>query len=748
LNLQGFEPPAPNPIRTLRQSGTAAAAEPLVITDLVRHGDKTLLRPFLVGLGNRHNVLLNLEVGSLALWAVGDSARQRTKGKNWFWELAGTPVLETKLTEADIALMVAGPNLGAGLAPRPRGQFITEVDAWQTQGAGLLLQHRLTFNVPGQQGGENKTVTLQVERRLTPLWKDKTQPASGFAQELSIGPVPTGGQIRLRLVSPGAAASARLSADGRLLDLGDRSSPCRIVLREPTGAKLAKNGADLLLAPDNRGTVHVVLHYLAELPLDQFPQLPQVPATAPKGSTVEVAPGFQGQRLPLPDGIMPTGLTWRPNGRLVFCSLKGQVFEAVDSDNDGSEDQLLLLADGLAAPYGVHAGPGYVDVSAKYALLRLRDAEISRPGRRVELIASGWGYSADYHDWAIGLPQNQRGEYFLGIPCQQDERSTAAARFHGSVLKLLPRRPSADDPRLFQLEPLSAGHRFPMGLALDRDGELFVTDNQGNYKPFNELNHVRKGVHFGFINRLERGKTMPPPTPPAIDIPHPWTRSVNGICFLYTPEGLRARRGRDAFGPLEGHLIGCEYDTRRLIRMTLERVGNTFQGAAYPLSILPQDLANGFLGPLVCAVSPRGELYVGSIRDSGWGAGNNVGEIVRVRVEPDKLPCGIAQVRATPTGFVIDFFRPVDRGVAERAASYTIQSYRREATPAYGGADRDRRTEKVVGVAVAAGARRVNLTLAELRPGFVYELRLRNLARGGAEFHPSEAHYTMRVVPK
>ena len=287
-----------------------------------------------------------------------------------------------------------------------------------------------------------------------------------------------------------------------------------------------------------------------------------------------------------------------------------------------------------------------------------------------------------------------------------------------------------------------------MGLALDRDGELFVTDNQGNYKPFNELNHVRSGANFGFINFLDRGRPAPPRTPSAIDIPHPWTRSVNGICFLFTPKDLRSKLGRDAFGPLEGHLIGCEYDTRRLIRMTLQRVGDTWQGAAYPLSIPPSDPQRGFLGPLVCAVSPRGELYVGSIRDSGWGAGANVGEIVRVQVQSDKLPCGIAEVRATRDGFHIDFFRPIDRELARRTESYTIQSYRSEPTPAYGSPDRDRRTEKATSATVSSNARRVTLKLAEMRPGFVYELRLRNLAPGGGDFHPAEAHYTLNVVPK
>jgi mono/diheme cytochrome c family protein len=736
LNLTGFEPPQPNPIRILRQSGNKSDAEPMVLTDVIQDGGKTRIKPFLVGLANRHNVLIDLETGSLSRWMIGDVARQRTKGKAWFWEPAGTTVLDTTLASPDVSLTLDGRDLPL----QPLDQFVTEADTWQFNGPSVELRYRLKFALPASDR-ESKPALLQIRRRLVPL---TTAPA-GFAQRLSVDRIPAGAKVRLRLLSADAARKTTRSDDGRTLHLGDRFVS-QIVLREPAGAKFSMDGTELLLTPDDDGNARVLLHYQSDIPLDRFPEAAEPAAVARKGEPVEVAPGFIGERLPLSAEIMPTGLSWKPDGPLVFCSLKGQVFEAIDTNGDGIEDRLKLIADGLPAPYGIHAEPGHTDISAKYALLRLH--EPGRAGRRFEAIASGWGYSQDYHDWAIGLPRNERGEYFLGIPCQQDKRSPAAARFHGNVLRLTPRQPTADDPRRFALTPISAGHRFPMGLALDRDGELFVTDNQGNYKPFNELNHVQPGAHFGFINLLDRGKPAPPRTPPAIDIPHPWTRSVNGICFLYTPKELRSKLGRDVFGPLEGHLIGCEYDTRRLIRMTLQRVGDTFQGAAYPLSIPPSDPQRGFLGPLVCGVSPRGELYVGSIRDSGWGAGNNVGEIVRVQIQPDKLPCGIAEVRATRDGFVMDFIRPIDRDLAARTDSYTIQSYRREATPAYGGPDRDRRTEKVTAVSVSSDARRVTLKLAEMRPGFVYELQVKNIAPGGGEFHPAEAHYTLRVVPK
>jgi hypothetical protein len=304
-----------------------------------------------------------------------------------------------------------------------------------------------------------------------------------------------------------------------------------------------------------------------------------------------------------------------------------------------------------------------------------------------------------------------------------------------------------------------------MGLALSRDGVLFATDNQGNYNPFNELNHLRAGAHYGFINKLEfRPGVRPPLEPPVIDLPHPWTRSVNGLCFLYTPPAVRQKLGRDVFGPFEGHLIGCEYDTRRLIRMSLQRVGDSYQGAAYAFTIdadavgrisNPSDAGGRFKkpphvdgelqGPVCCTVSPSGDLYVGNLRDSGWGGGANVGSIVRLR-PVGKIPLGIAEVRAASDGLEIDFTGPVNREIAARAENYAVSSYRRESTPAYGGPDVDRRTENVRSVELTPDARRARLKLDKLRGGFVYEVRIKNLA-AGAEFHPDEAHLTVRKAP-
>ncbi|HEY5314474.1 MAG TPA: hypothetical protein VIK18_18215, partial [Pirellulales bacterium] len=99
-------------------------------------------------------------------------------------------------------------------------------------------------------------------------------------------------------------------------------------------------------------------------------------------------------------------------------------------------------------------------------------------------------------------------------------------------------------------------------------------------------------------------------------------------------------------------------------------------------------------------------------------------------------------------GFSIHFTQPLERAAAADAAHYSVVSYRRIPTPAYGGADVDSRAARVRSVAVAADGLSVRLALDEMRPGFVYELRLTGLDSGGQPMFPAEAHYTLRQVPK
>lgn len=737
LNQEGFEPPAPGAIRIARQSGIRGVDPGAkVLTDVAFHHGVQYIKPALVGLRNRHNLMWDMEAGRFLGWWQGDIARQRTKGKVWLWETAGESWSGLDLADGfkgvpDIQLIDADGNI---VAPTPIGQFVTSLDSWEQREDYIRLNQRFKFMI-----GEN-THWIQLSQELYEIWEGSPQASgAGVQRSIEVRGLPKGFKILVGIAP-------------RSLEISENQRGFAVAVTGQQGIHWVQSVSKPFVVDDDYYAITsdsdtFSIQYLSNLEVDRFPPL-DVKIASPASVTLEVVPGVTTTRLPFFDEFMPTGIDWDPGGNLWITSLKGRVWKAVDSDQDGMEDLLTAGIHELAAPYGVQAQSEYIDVVNKYALLRMFDRDRDGHYEKVQTIAAGWGHTADYHDWTVGPVSDGNGGYFVTTACQQDDRTPAAARLRGQVLHLVPRKPTTENPYLFDVRTYTTGHRFPMGLARNASGALYVSDNQGNYNPYNEINHVIPGKHFGFINKLERqGDHRPPLTPPAIDMPHPWTRSVNGICFLETPLAVGEELGGSAFGPFEGHMVGCEYDTRRLIRMSFQNVGDTMQGAAYPLTLDQPQSGEPLLGPLAVAVSPKGHLYVASIRDSGWGGANNIGTLAKMDFATGKLPPGIAEVKAHARGFEIHFTAPVDQQRATDLENYSIQSATRESTTSYGGSDRDRRTDRITALQITDDRMSVRLNLEELREGFVYDLKIRNLNADDSVFFPAEAYYTLRTIP-
>ena len=737
LNQEGFEPPAPGAIRIARQSGMRGMDPGAkVLTDVAFHHGVQYIKPALVGLRNRHNLMWDMEAGRFLGWWQGDIARQRTKGKVWLWETAGESWSGLGLEDGfkgvpDFQLI--GTD-GTIVAPTPIGQFVTSLDSWEQHEDHVSLTQRFKFTI----GGNAHWVHLSQD--LYEIWEENPQAiGAGVQRSIEIKGLPSGFKLLIGIAP-------------RSLEIRENQRGFALAVAGQQGNRWVQFDAKPIVVDDDYYAVTsdsdtVSIQYLSNLEIDRFPPL-EVKIASPESVTLEVVPGVTTTRLPFFDEFMPTGIGWDPRGDLWITSLKGRIWKAVDSDQDGIEDTLTVGIHELAAPYGVQAQSEYIDVVNKYALLRMFDQDRDGHFEKVMTIAAGWGHTADYHDWTVGPVSDGNGGYFVTTACQQDDRQKAAAHLRGQVLHLVPRKPTAENPYLFDVRTYTTGHRFPMGLARNASGALYVSDNQGNYNPYNEINHVIKGKHFGFINKLDRhGDQRPPLTSPAIDMPHPWTRSVNGICFLETPLPARKRLGGSAFGPFEGHMVGCEYDTRRLIRMSFQKVGGIMQGAAYPLTLDQPQAGEPLLGPLAAAVSPDGQLYVASIRDSGWGGANNIGTLAKMDFATSKLPAGIAEVKAHAQGFEIHFTAPVDRQRATVLENYSIQSATRVSTTSYGGGDQDRRTDRITSLQLADDRMSIRLSLEELRAGFVYDLKIRNLNADDSVFFPAEAYYTLRTIP-
>ena len=676
-----------------------------IVRDVFQIGDvnsRFVPRALAVGLHNGQSILFDLDRMSLVSWWTGDFARQRTQGKSWFWEPGVTTLTVPRATTSDIALRPVAPKSTTLIAPHREGDAIGRLLDYEADGLGVRFRYRLEFPTL------TPPATLVVRERFLP------GEGARWMRDIEVEGTPAGHEpvllrMPVHLVLGGMESNGEIAWETATLGKENR---------EVTPIKVADNATSARLQMTFGTTFN---------PPRSAPRA--APVVRSQFEPVTVVPGYTGTRLALDRTIMPTAITWRPDGTLAFCSLRGQVFLLHDTEGNGVEVSLTVFEEGLAAPYGLIAdGPDLI-VAQKPELLRLRDTDGDGRCDRREVIATGWGYNDNYHDWTCGIVRDAQGRLYVGLGSDyaQAGRDPLTQKWRGKILRI----DSAG-----QITPLGRGFRYPTGLAITPDNQVFISDNQGVGNTFNEINHLVDGGKYG-VPSLEDGADPGPSLNPAIQIPHPWTRSVNGIFFL----------GATPPGPFSGHGIGCEYDLRFLMRFSLQRVGDTYQGAAYPFSLPEQPAQGGLLGTLSGGQAPNGDVYIGSIYDSGWLGGPNVGELVRLRPKND-LPLGIQEITAFDQGFVVKFTQPIPADLARDTTRYGISGYTRQWQGAYATPDSGRHNVAVQSAEVAANGRSVKLTVDKLQENYVYDISCGKLSDDPLKpLWPAVGHYTMNRIP-
>ena len=724
LNHKKFTPPT-NPSAVEQLITVEPGAEPRIIRDVFTNpeanGGGYVARAFAVGFENQHSVLIDLDTLTLRSWNFGDFARQRTVGKSWYWDMAGSSIITGMDPRSDYALITKiVDGKPARVADRKTIEPLIEngtagrlIDYSSNQD-GVQFRYRLNFVIDGN------AVPLDVEERLTAMNRFGINPKTGVLREIRVSEIPDDWDLRVSF--PGLAGKPTFGRpDAGRFDRDGITWTAQEEHGKPFGRYFAR-------VSEEDGVCRCVLRYTTNLePVPLTVNLK--PSPDPKPTPVNSMPGFDGVTLPLPGSIMPTAMTILKDGTLAFTSLKGHVYFAKDTDGDGLQDSLQLFEEGLSAPYGIIEDGDSIIVSQKPEMTRLRDTDGDGRADQRSVFATGWGFNDNYHDWTCGIVRDSKGNMYVGLGSNygQPERAKEFSLWRGSVVKVSPEG---------NVTPFSSAFRYPTGLAIDSQDRLFASDNQGVQNCFNEINHLREGLHFGVPNYHDRDLKVDH-HPPAVQVPHPWVRSVNGIQIL--SEDYKVK-------PLAGHGIGAEYEEKLLVRFSYHEVDGDLQGAVYYLSKPKWNLDETFLGPLCVTTAPNGDIYVGSIHDSGWLGGLNTGSIVRLRPN-GKLPNGIREIRATSNGFEIHFNSAVDKAEAAKAENYSISGYTRAWEGSYATPDSGRYEAKIQSVDVAADATSVRIKVDQLKAGHVYDVSCQ-LKENGTDLWPNIGHYSMTKVPK
>ncbi len=463
-----------------------------------------------------------------------------------------------------------------------------------------------------------------------------------------------------------------------------------------------------------------------DLPEPRSPDAEKDPALLVKPDDGHIGPlerpGYKAVLYPRPktssgeDLVMPSALAVHPrDGRLFVASMKlGDLFVL----RDGKEPRFERFARGLLQDvFGMHHDGEDLYVLHRRNLSRLRESE----GRvaRVDRVAALPHAVGNAYDWAYGLVRDRDGSFLFTFAPHANQHLAGS----GSLLRL-----RADG----KSEEIAFGFRNPLGWCKGPEGEVFFTDNQGDWVATNKLCHVVPGWYYGYPNAAHPQDTKRPMATAAVWVPYGWAKSINGVAYDDTG---------GKFGPFAGQFFLAELmHGGAILRANVEKVNGVYQGACFPF------WGKGLLGPLTLAFDPKGRLYVGAVTTPGWMGQPDRGALFRLEfIGP--TPFEIQSIHARPRGFRVVFTRPVDAKTA-RPAAFQVEHYRYEYTGAYGSPELDRTRVAVRGVELSADGRTADLTTDPLVKGRVYAITAAGVrsVHGEPLVHASGA-YTLNEIP-
>jgi len=466
------------------------------------------------------------------------------------------------------------------------------------------------------------------------------------------------------------------------------------------------------------------------------------------------------EEIPMPKGVAPEigGLGFTPSGKLVVLTRRTGIMMATPAADPSKfvwkafSDQSLHNANGLFV-----VSDKELLVTQMPEMTRIKDVDGDGVADEYENVAP-FNLSGAYHEVTAGPVTDGKGGYFVAMntasysgytythtrgefsEVSRRGRNFASVPYRGWILHVDAKG---------NVEPWAKGFRSPNGIFTDAKGELWVTDNQGDFRPTNPLYHVEKGLFYGHPSSLVWDPEFVKNDPKRDPLKEPMEtleamRDPAAVLFPYGFSRSPAEPIVDAtggkFGPFEGQMLVADEAAPRIIRVMLEKVDGKWQGACADF-FSGNGLRNGN-NRLV--FSPGGkELYVGQTMREWAGAmeglqrivfkGGDVFEVKTMQIKPD--------------GFDLEFTQPVDAGKADSVEAFSTETYWYEYSSKYGGPETDKKMVTPSAIQWSADRKRVHLVYPEMKANRIYRVTLNGVtAQGNAIGHPMVAYTVNRLA--
>ncbi len=468
----------------------------------------------------------------------------------------------------------------------------------------------------------------------------------------------------------------------------------------------------------------------------QKPKPPQEPVAQssepkkPAAVRAEVTPGYLMESIPLPfDGCRVADVAFADDGTLyVIAMTEGQVWRT-QTPPVGSPDAVhwKRYAAGLFHPTGLAVVDGRVFVAQKPEITELVDRDGDGVVDQYRTVATGWGLSLGWHEYCFGLVTDAQKNLWFALNTGNFWTHAGfvnPGRWRGSIMRI--------DHGTEKLEEVAKGLRVPNGIARGPNGDIFFTDNQGDWIQSCKLACVTPKRFYGHPE--SKTDALPAETFPnglsAVWLPYEHSRSTSGP--VYDSTGGK-------FGPFADQMFVGDvgYGTNTgIMRIALERVDGEYQGACFRF------VKDQPLGCQRMTFGPDHALYMASL-SSG----------LERLIPTGKVPFAIHSLRIQPEdkGFTVTFTKPLAADAKVDPAMCRVKRYHYVYSGAYGSPKAGEQEVLVQSVEVSNDRKTLTMKFpVETHPlGMVYEFTFAPLmAEDGDRLSHGEAWYTVHKIPR
>ena len=453
--------------------------------------------------------------------------------------------------------------------------------------------------------------------------------------------------------------------------------------------------------------------------------------------------------VPIPEEVLLEvgGLVLTDEDRLGVSTRRGDVW-LIDKPY-GQNPVYIRYARGLHEPLGLNYRNKAFYLSQRGELTRLEDKDGDGKADVYETIYS-WPLSGNYHDYSYGPKFMDNGDMLVTLNLSWIGHGASLSKWRGWLLQITPEG---------KMTPIATGLRSPSGFEINDKGDVFYTENQGDWVGSGRMTHLEKGDFAGNpeglvwtddpksplklkmqdiekesgLSLYEYAKKVPELKAPAIWFPHTILGISTSDLIYDTTQGK--------FGPFEGQLFVGDQGHSKIMRVFMEKVNGVYQGAAFPFV---EGFSSGILRMIWGSDS---SMFVG-MTSRGWAATGKKPYGLQRLVWKGKTPFEIKTMKAKDDGFELEFTKPVNTSLAKNTTTYQITSFNYKYHYNYGSPIVGQQKGVVRKAEVSEDGLTVKLTIDGMRLGFIHQLKTSSLKSDqGEKLLHDTGYYTLNEVP-